>query len=250
MSLVLLESAGHVRTIRLNAPDRRNALDWPLLDELAAAVAAVAADPEARALVVTGNGSAFCAGANLANLFGDIDRPVAQMREHLMKVYASFLGLRELAIPTIAAVHGPAVGAGLNIALACDIIIAGPRAGFGPTFAEIGLHPGGGCTWMLTQRIGAANTLAVLLDGTLIGADEAHRLGLANRLAEDPVAAAHELGESYARRPAKLTTDIKRSVQIATDSDLTTSLDHESLAQAESFANAEFRAFMTKFADA
>ena len=86
MPLVLLDSDGPVRTITLNAPERRNALDWPLLDELAAAVSTVRNDPDARALVVAGNGSAFCAGANLANLFGDIDRPVDQMREHLKKV--------------------------------------------------------------------------------------------------------------------------------------------------------------------
>ncbi len=249
MSLVQLESDGHLRTIRLNAPERRNALDWPLLDELAAAVATVKADPEARALVVTGNGSAFCAGANLANLFGDIDRPVEEMRAHLMRVYASFLGLRDLTIPTIAAVQGPAVGAGLNIALACDVIVAGPRAGFGPTFAEIGLHPGGGCTWMLTQRIGAGNAITALLKGAIIDADEAYRLGLANLRASDPVTAAHELAATYATREPKLNADIKRSVQIADSSDLATSLDFESLAQAESFVNEQFRTFMAKFKD-
>jgi enoyl-CoA hydratase len=249
MPLVLLESDGHVRTISLNAPERRNALDWPLLDELAAAVATVKADPEARALVVAGNGSAFCAGADLANLFGDIDRPVDDMRAHLMKVYASFLGLRDLTIPTIAAVQGPAVGAGLNIALACDIIVAGPRAGFGPTFAEIGLHPGGGCTWMLTQRIGAGNTLAALLNGAIVDADEAYRLGLANLLVGDPLTTALELATTYAAREPKLNADIKRSVQLASSSDLATSLDFESLAQAESFANEQFRTFMAKFQD-
>lgn len=249
MPLVLLESDGHVRTIRLNAPERRNALDWPLLDELAAAVATVKADPEARALVVAGNGSAFCAGANLANLFGDIDRPVDDMRAHLMKVYASFLGLRDLTLPTIAAVQGPAVGAGLNIALACDIIVAGPRAGFGPTFAEIGLHPGGGCTWMLTQRIGAGNTLAALLNGAIMDADEAYRLGLANLLVGDPVTTALELAATYAAREPKLNADIKRSVQLASSSDLAASLDFESLAQAESFANEKFRTFVAKFQD-
>lgn len=247
MPLVLLESDGGVRIIRLNAPERRNALDWPLLDELAAAVAEVAADAEARALVVAGNGSAFCAGVDLDNLFGDIDRPVDEMRAHLMKVYASFLGLRDLPIPTIAAVQGPAVGAGLNIALACDVIVAGPRAGFGPTFAEIGLHPGGGCTWLLTQRIGAGNAITALLGGTIIDAEDAYRLGLANILAGDPLAAGRELATRYASRDPRLNADIKRSVQSATTSDLGTSLDFEARAQAESFGNEQFRAFMNRF---
>ena len=247
MPLVILESVGDVRVIRLNAPERRNALDWPLLDELSAAVSEVAADDRARALVVCGNGKAFCAGANLDNLFGDLDRPVDQLQEHLLKVYASFLPLRDLSIPTIAAVHGPAVGAGLNIALACDVIIAGPDAGFGPTFAEIGLHPGGGCSWMLAERMGASNALAALNAGTLIGAADAHRLGLAAMTAEDAITAALDLAATYATRDPKLMADIKRSVRIAATSDLATSLAFESRAQAESLSSTQFRAFMQTF---
>jgi enoyl-CoA hydratase len=249
MTLVLLDSDGPVRTITLNAPERRNALDWPLLDELAAAVRAVADDPDARALVVTGAGKAFCAGANLANLFGDVDRPTDQMRDHLMKVYASFLGIRDLTIPTIAAVNGVAVGAGLNIALACDVVVAGPHAGFGPTFAEIGLHPGGGCSWMLTERIGRGRTTAALFSGAVIGAEEAGRIGLADHVGDDAVATARELAALYATREPKLMADIKTSVRIAGSEDLATSLAFESLAQAESMRNERFRVFMQRFAD-
>lgn len=249
MPLVLLDSDGPVRTLTLNAPERRNALDWPLLDELAAAVRSVADDPEARALVVTGAGKGFCAGADLANLFGDLDRPVDQMRDHLMKVYASFLGLRDLAIPTIAAVNGAAIGAGLNVALACDIVVAGPRAGFGPTFAEIGLHPGGGCSWMLTERIGRGRATAALLSGAVIGADEAGRIGLADLVADDALTAAVGLADLYASREPKLMEDIKKSVRVAATADLATSLDFESWAQAASMGNDRFREFMRQFAD-
>ncbi len=199
MTLVHLTSDGPVRTITLDDAERRNALSWPLLDELKAAIETVAADPEARALVVTGAGKAFCAGADLVDLFGDLDRPSRQMRDHLMKVYASFLGLRDLTIPTVAAVQGAAVGAGLNIALACDVIVAGPRAGFGPTFSQIGLHPGGGCTWMLTQRIGAANTTAALFAGEIIDADTALRLGIAQEVVDDPAARAAEMAATWSR---------------------------------------------------
>ncbi|WP_375001620.1 enoyl-CoA hydratase [Aeromicrobium sp. CTD01-1L150] len=248
MSLVLLESDGPVRTITLNAPERRNALDWPLLDELRAAIGSVADDTEARALVVRGEGKAFCAGANLENLFGDRTRPVPELREHLMKVYGSFLGLRDLTIATVAAVQGPAVGAGLNIALACDVIVAGPRAGFGPTFSQIGLHPGGGCTWMLTQRIGAANTAAALYAGDIIGGEEALRLGIAQELVEDPGARARELATGYAERNPALMADIKQSVAIASQTDLATSLDFEATAQAKSLSSPEFEAFAARFA--
>lgn len=247
MPLVLLATDGPVRVITLNAPDRRNALDWPLLDELAAAVQAVAGDAEARALVVTGAGKGFCAGANLANLFGDLDRPTDQMRDHLMGVYASFLGIRDLTIPTIAAVNGAAIGAGMNVALACDVVVAGPHAGFGPTFAEIGLHPGGGCSWMLTERIGRGRATAALFSGAVINAEEAGRIGLADRLADDAAAAALELAHLYATREPQLMADIKQSVRIASTSDLATSLDFESWAQASSMRNERFRDFARRF---
>ncbi len=247
MSLVLLDSDGPVRLLTLNAPERRNALDWPLLDELAAAVATVAADDDARALVVTGAGKGFCAGADLANLFGDVDRPTEQMRDHLMRVYSSFLGIRDLTIPTIAAVNGAAVGAGLNVALACDVVVAGPHAGFGPTFTEIGLHPGGGCSWMLTERVGRARATVALFSGAVIGAEEAGRMGLADQVADDALATALDLARLYASREPQLMADVKQSVRIAATSDLATSLEFESWAQAASMKNPRFREFLQRF---
>jgi enoyl-CoA hydratase len=247
MPLVHLTSDGPVRTITLDDADRRNALSWPLLEELKAAIETVAADADARALVVAGAGKAFCAGADLVDLFGDLDRPVEQLRDHLMTVYASFLGLRDLTIPTVAAVQGAAVGAGLNIALACDVIVAGPRAGFGPTFSQIGLHPGGGCTWMLTQRIGAANTAAALYAGDVLDTDAALRLGLAQEVAGDPVERATEMARTWSEREPKLMADIKRSVRLASTATAEESLAFEALAQAESMANEQFRTFTARF---
>ena len=241
------ENGGQVRTITLNVRDKLNALSWPLLDELAAAIDETSADPEIRALVVTGAGRAFCSGADLNSLFGDRTRPVEVLKENLLRVYGSFLGLRDLAIPTIAAVHGPAVGAGLNIALACDVIVAGPDATFGPTFSRIGLHPGGGCTWMLTQRIGSANTAAALFSGDLIDAATALRLGIAQELNDDPRARAAELATLYAAREPALTADIKRSVRVAATADLAQSLDLEAEAQARSLQSEAFEAFAQRF---
>jgi len=248
MPLVTLESDGHVRTITLNVPDKLNALSWPLLDELAAAIDEVRADEDARALVVTGAGRAFCSGADLNGLFGDRTRPVEVLKDVLLRVYGSFLRLRDLTIPTIAAVHGPAVGAGMNIALACDVIVEGPEAAFGPTFAKIGLHPGGGCSWMLTQRIGSANTAAALFSGELIPAADALRLGIAQELTDDPHARAAELAATYASREPALMADIKRSVQVAATADLAASLDVEAEAQARSLQSEAFETFARRFA--
>lgn len=247
MALVTLVADGSVRTITLNVPDKLNALSWPLLEELAAVIDNVKADDEARALVITGAGRAFCSGADLQSLFGDRTRPVETLKQVLLKVYGSFLGVRELTIPTIAAVHGPAVGAGLNIALACDVIIAGPDATFGPTFSKIGLHPGGGCTWMLTQRIGSANTAAALYSGELISATDALRLGIAQELTDDPRARASELAAVHASREPQLMADIKRSVRVASTSDLATSLDLEAEAQARSLQSEAFETFARRF---
>ena len=247
MALVTLDDQGPVRTLTLNVPDRLNALSWPLLEELAPAIDATAADADVRALVVTGAGRAFCSGADLQSLFGDRTRPVEVLKENLLRVYGSFLGLRDLSIPTIAAVHGPAVGAGMNIALACDVIVAGPEATFGPTFSRIGLHPGGGCTWMLTQRIGSANAAAALYAGDVIDAPTSVRLGIAQELHDDPHARAAELAELYSSREPALMADIKRSVRVAELSDLATSLDVEAEAQARSLQSEAFEAFAQRF---
>ncbi|MDH3047225.1 enoyl-CoA hydratase-related protein [Gordonia alkanivorans] len=247
MNLVLVTDDGPVRTITLNAPERLNALDLDLLAELKEAIADTAATSTVGAVVVTGAGRAFCAGADLTGMFGDLTRPTEEIRDHLKGVYASFLGLRDLAAPTIAAVQGPAIGAGLNIALACDVIIEGPRARFGPTFAAIGLHPGGGCSWMLVERIGRSRAMAALLEGALIDADRAHDIGLADSRADDPLTEANRIAALCAGR-SELSRTIKRSVDNATRAGFTDSIDVEALAQAESTGSETFRRRLAEFA--
>lgn len=244
---VRLEEHGDVRQLVLAAPQRRNALDMPMLREIAEAIDRVAADADARALVVSGEGPAFCAGADVHSLFGDPTRPTGEIRGDLKEVYASFLGLQDLTIPTISAVDGPAVGAGVNIALACDVVIAGPGARFAITFADIGLHPGGGCTWFLTRRLGAPRAMAVLLGAETLDAEAAFAGGLVSARSDEPVAHALSLAETYARRDPALVRDIKRAVQVASESDLATVLELESWAQASSVGQPRFQEFMTQF---
>src|SRR5437867_3937391 len=130
MSVVLLENgpAEGVRVVTLNDPDRRNAMSPALQRGLTDAIEALTADTDARVVVVTGAGPAFSAGADLPAVFGNLERPVAEIRSGLRAIYDSFLRFRRLEIPTIAAVNGHAVGAGVNLAMACDLRIAGPRA--------------------------------------------------------------------------------------------------------------------------
>jgi enoyl-CoA hydratase len=236
MSTVLLDSGAHpgVRILTLDDPDRRNAMSPALTDALADTLDAVAADPDARVLVVAANGPAFCAGADLPAVFGNPDRPVGQIRAELRRLYDSFLRIRRLEIPTIAAVHGAAVGAGVNLALSCDIRIAGPQARFGITFTRLGLHPGGGCTHFLTEQLGAQRALAVLLDGATLDAQECHRTGLVLEVVPDPLTAAVERAARYAGLDPELARDIKRAVRMAGVTDFETTLEFEAWSQAAS----------------
>ncbi len=242
----LANDAGRWR-LTLNDPDRRNCIDQAMCEELGDAVSAVAADPGARTLIVTGAGTAFCAGADLPALFGDTGRTVAEIRDHLHDVYDSFLCLRSLAIPTIAAVQGPAVGAGLNLAMACDIRIAGPRASFAASFSRIGLHSGGGCTWFLVDALGPQKALALLLDGGALDGPAAVREGLAMELADDPVAVAVELAERWAALEPTLVRDIKKAVGLAHRGDFRAALEFESWAQASSATGPRIQKAVARF---
>ncbi|MFC7496997.1 MULTISPECIES: enoyl-CoA hydratase [unclassified Nocardioides] len=248
MSLVQVdEHEDGVRVITLDDPDRRNIIGPELQTDLHAAVRRVRADAATTAVVVTGAGSAFCGGADLPAVFGDTGRSVAQLRDDLLEVYACFLALRDLSMPTIAAVQGPAVGAGLNLAMSCDLRVAGPDASFAATFSRIGLHPGGGCTWFLVQALGKERALQLLLDGGAMSGAEAVARGLAATLADDPLTAATEMAHRYARLDRQLAADIKRSVQIADDADLGSSLEFEAWAQASSATKPAIQEFVSKF---
>jgi enoyl-CoA hydratase len=170
--------ADGVATVTLDAPDRRNALTLGLGDELLAALDAAEVDPSVGAVVVTGAPPAFCAGADLSHL-GD------SQREGLRKIYEGFLRVARSPLPTVAAVNGAAVGAGVNLALACDLIVAGESARFDTRFVKLGLHPGGGHTWMLRRRVGPQAAAALALFGQVADGAEAERIGLAWRCVPD-----------------------------------------------------------------
>lgn len=248
MSKVRLEHRDDgLRLLTLTDPDRRNVIDATMRADLLSAVTQVSDDAAASALVVTGQGSAFCAGADLPAIFGDTSRSVATLRDDLREVYASFLALRSLNIPTIAAVQGPAVGAGLNLAMVCDIRVAGPHASFAATFSRIGLHPGGGCTWFLVEALGRERTLKLLLDGGRVDGERAVAEGLAAVLDADPLAAALELGSRYAALENGLSRDIKRAVTIAARDGFDATLDFEAWAQASSATGPRIQEFVARF---
>jgi enoyl-CoA hydratase len=206
--------ADGVAVVTLDAPARRNALTVELGDELTAALDAAEADPSVGALVVTGAPPAFCAGADLSHLG-------ASQREGLMRIYAGFLRVARSPLPTIAAVNGPAVGAGANLALACDVILAGRSARFDTRFLRLGLHPGGGHTWMLRRRVGPQAAAALVLFGQVADGAEAERIGLAWRCVPDDelLPTARELGAVAASAPRELVGRMKRTLADVADID-------------------------------
>ncbi|BBX01540.1 enoyl-CoA hydratase [Mycolicibacterium moriokaense] len=204
--LVVVHVDHNVAVITINDPDRRNAVTAEISAALRAAVDAAEANTDVHALVVTGAGKAFCAGANLTAL-GEATE------DGLRVIYDGFLAVANCALPTIAAVNGPAVGAGLNLALAADVRIAGPKALFDPRFQKLGIHPGGGATWMLQRAVGPQVARASLLFGMSFDAEEAVRHGLALKVAEDPVAAARELAAGPASAPREVVIATKASMR-------------------------------------
>jgi enoyl-CoA hydratase len=241
-----LEQRAGVNILTLSDPEKRNAIGFELAAELVERANALRADPEVRALVITGAGSAFCAGADLPEVFGE-ERPTPEMREVLRSYYECFLGIRALPFPTFAAVNGPAIGAGLNLALSCHVRIAAPAATFGATFTRIGLHPGGGCTFFLIRAIGRQRTLRMLLEGETMNAEEAVRTGLADSVTDTPLDVAVALAERAAALGPSLARDLVRSVEIADTDGFDAVLEFESLAQAESTHNPTFRTFVDTF---
>ena len=236
-----------VRVLTLNDPDRRNAIGPEIQAELADRVGEVSSDPQSRVLVVGGAGTAFCAGADLPTIFGDNGRPVDEMRRKLHEYYQCFLPVLDLPFPTIAAVQGPAIGAGLNLALCCDIRLAGPHAQFGATFSRIGLHPGGGCTFFLVHSMGKQRALRVLLQGDTLNAEAAVSNKLADDLVQDPKVTALEMASRFAELNPQLCRDIKQSVRIAAEYGFTPSLDFETWAQASSAMRPEIQTAVARF---
>lgn len=178
MAQVETEHRDGVAVITLSDPDRRNALNIGLCDELTAAVDAAEADAEVGAIVVTGAGKAFCAGANLTELG-------ASRKEGLERIYAGFLRVASSSLPTVAAVNGAAVGAGMNLALACDVRVVARRARFDTRFVDLGIHPGGGHTWMLRRIVGPQAAAAMVLFAEVLDGESAERAGLAWRCVDD-----------------------------------------------------------------
>jgi enoyl-CoA hydratase len=210
MTVVRTVVRDRVGVLTLDDPDRRNAMSLQMAQELAGVFDELESSPEVGAVVITGAPPAFCAGADLSQLL-DADE------DSLRGIYRGFLTVSQSPLPSIAAVNGPAVGAGMNLALVCDLRVAGRSARFDSRFLKLGLHPGGGHDWMLRQILGCEGAAALALFGEILDGEEAVRRGLAWRCVDDEelIDVAVKLAGRAAGAPRRLVADLKTTLREA-----------------------------------
>jgi len=245
MTLVRVERAGtdgRVAVVTLDAPERRNTLTLDMVSEITRAFDTLEDDGAVGAVVVTGAPPAFCAGADLSHLAGESAGGGATTG--LRDIYEGFLRVGRSPLPTIAAVNGAAVGAGMNLALCCDVRLAARSARFDTRFLQLGLHPGGGHTWMLHRAIGAAHAAALVVFGEVVDGAGAERIGLVWRCVDDDalLPKAMEMAGRAASAPRALAQRVKRTLgTMAVVDSHGDAVDAELEAQVWSLGQPEFR---------
>ena len=241
-----------VGTILLNRPQRKNAFTLAMIDEWAQALREAADDDAVRALVLTGAGDAFCSGIDLGDLSGVESTPLERKRMLTHRIHRIALALEDLDKPVVAAVKGPAVGAGMDMALMCDMRFVGESARFSEGYIRVGLVPGdGGCFW-LPRLVGVAKALELLLTGDFVDGREAERIGIANHCYpdDDLLPKTYEFAERLAKLPPVAAGVIKRATYQSLRVDLRTHLDlissHMAVVQSTADSKEAMAAFREK----
>lgn len=239
-----------VATLTLNRPAQRNAIDEAMREQLARHLASLRADPAVRAVVLTGAGGAFCAGGDLRRIAaGPPD--AAMWRERMRAAHAWLRPLIALERPLVAAVDGPAFGAGFGLALAADVVVASPRARFCLSFLRLGLVPDFGALYTLPRVVGVQRAKELMLSAREVGADEALRLGIATEVvaAEGVLPRAQAIARSFVHASPLAVSLVKRALAAAPAASLDTMLELEADAQAICFTSSEHRAAIARFLD-
>jgi enoyl-CoA hydratase/carnithine racemase len=237
---VQVVSAG-VALVTLNLPRLRNAMTTEMTSAWTEATDKIAADRSLRAVVVTGAGSAFCSGADLSWLDqGNLsDNTPDRLRDKMLPFYRAWLAPQQIPVPVVAAVNGPAVGAGLCLTLACDLRYASPTATFSAPFTQLGTHGGMAVSWLLPEAVGMSRAREMLYTGRVVGAGEALAWGLVSEIAEDVVGRALEVAEGVARAAPIATRLTKAGLAQYSRGWLEVALQWEALAQPVTLATAD-----------
>jgi len=228
---VLTKVENRVATLTLNRPEKLNALSRDLLSQSIAALKKWSRDPEVGAILVTGSGRAFCAGGDVGAMAKPADNPLSLEEQIDGLREAQELSWLLYSIPkvTIAAVNGHAMGAGLGVCLACDIRVASDQAKFGAAYAKVGFGGDFGTTWLLTNLVGAPKAKELFFLSEIIDAQEAHRIGLVNRVvaSDSLLAESNRIADAIAHGPLTSFRYMKANVNLAATTDFRTLLDRE-----------------------
>lgn len=249
-TLIQTEREGAIGWVRLNRPERLNAFADGMRDELREALQRFDADGDVRCVIITGVGRAFSTGGDIAVMTGLSESGDRAAFEALvragMEVARTIDAMRK---PVIAAINGPAAGAGACLALACDLRVASESASIGFSFLRIGLHPDWGGSYFLPRLVGPAIATEFILTGGMISAERGERLGLINRVvtASELEPAARGLAGQIAAAPAEVVTAARRALRRSLGSTLDEMLEYELAAQLEAFESADFREGITAF---
>lgn len=229
---IIFEKNGRVARILFNRPERLNAIDLDLAQQLADTLEAVERDRDIRVLVVSGNGRSFMAGGDLKELHRRPDERVVLLESMIAELHRSIRVIRRLSIPVVAGVHGTVAGAGIGLALSCDFVIASVGTVFVPAYSRLGASPDGGLSWHLARAVGPRRASEILMLGRSLDAESAMQAGLINRVVEEAELGLQlsEIARELAQGPQRAYSTIKSLVSSAETASLDTQLNSEAKA--------------------
>ena len=247
-SRVLVE-LGPIARLTLNRPAQANALDVDTGHDLEAAVARVSAHPDVRVVVLAGAGKHFSGGGDFAFLEENSRLPRAQVVERMRRFYALYLSVLALPVPTIAAVQGSAIGAGLCLALACDLRVGARSAKLGANFLRVGLHPGMGATLLLPHVVGPARAAQLLMTATPLDAEAALSIGLLGEVVADDelTRAAEGVAAQIAKGAPRAAKELVETLRGPLRAALPAALEREANCQADDFGSDDLRSAVEAF---
>lgn len=252
MSSPVRVEIGPVSRIVLDRPDKQNAMTAEMGRLVSEAVATLNASREPRVVLVEGEGRAFCAGGDFSLIDENSKKSPEDNRRDMIGFYSSFLSVARLSVPSVAVLHGATVGAGLCLAMACDVRLCASEAKLGANFVRVGLHPGMGCTLLLPRLVGPAKAAELILSGRLIDGAEAERIGLVNLAvprAELRARVDALVGEITSAAPVAV-AQAKETLVAPLLAALDATLEREAACQALDFTTADLREAVSAFREA
>jgi 2-(1,2-epoxy-1,2-dihydrophenyl)acetyl-CoA isomerase len=249
---IVVERDGSIGWVRINRPERLNAFEGTMRDDLGAALGALESDPEIQCVIITGTGRAFSTGGDVRVMSELIEAQDIVKFESLVRAGAEVVRrIETMTKPVIAAVNGPAAGAGACLALACDLRVASETASIGFTFTRVGLHPDWGGSYFLPRMIGMGLAAELIYTGGMLNAERAERLGIFNRVVPPAQleAVARSLAGQIAAAPVGVVADVKQSLRRSMTSSLSDMLSLEIEAQLRAFRSPDMREGITAFVE-